>query len=155
MGLTPLTIDSNGYKVANPRFLTCARANLRHTQKALSRRQKGSFSRAKARLKLAKANERRTNAHTDFHHKLTRQLIDDNQAVVLETLSSKNMLKNRKLAKHIADASWYSFIQKLEYKAKADGKHLVKINQWFASLKTCHACNHKTEALALSVRQRD
>ena len=83
------------------------------------------------------------NTRADFQHKLSRQLIDDNQAVVVETLKVKNMLKNRKLAKHIADASWHSLIQKLAYKADAQGKHLVKIDQWFASTKTCAGCGHK------------
>jgi len=106
MGLTHLVINSQGHKTPNPRFLRRARTNLRRKQKALSRCQKGSKGRAKARLKLAKAHERLANARADFQHKLSRQLIDDNQAVVVETLKVKNMLKNRKLAKHIADASW-------------------------------------------------
>ena len=152
MGLTHLAIDSEGNKTANPRFLKRARSNLRRKQKALSRCQKGSKGRAKARLKLAKAHERLANARTDFQHNLSRQLIDENQAVVVETLKVKNLLKNRKLSRHIADASWFGLIQKLEYKAKAQGKHLVKIDQWFASSKTCSCCGHKVDSLPLSVR---
>ncbi|MCL5427265.1 MAG: transposase [Gammaproteobacteria bacterium] len=155
MGLTHLAIDSNGQKIANPRFLKRARANLRRQQKILSRCQKGSKGRAKARLKLAKAHERLANARADFQHKLSRQLIDDNQAVVVETLKVKNMLRNRKLAKHIADASWFSLIQKLDYKAKEQGKYLVKIDQWFASSKTCAGCGHKAESMPLSLRRWD
>ncbi|MYL23171.1 IS200/IS605 family element transposase accessory protein TnpB [Halomonas alkaliantarctica] len=155
MGLAHLAIDSRGHKVPNPRFLKRARANLRRKQKALSRCQKGSKGRAKARLKLAKAHEHLANARADFQHKLSRQLIDDNQAVVVETLKVKNMLKNRKLAKHIADASWYSLIQKLAYKAEAQGKHLVKIDQWFASSKTCAGCGHKVADMPLKVRTWD
>jgi putative transposase len=152
MGLTHLVIDSEGNKTANPRFLKRAQANLRRKQKSLSRCQKGSKGRAKARLKLAKAHERLANTRADFQHKLSRQLTDESQAVVVETLKVKNMLKNRKLAKHISDASWFSLIQKLEYKARAQGKHLVKIDQWFASSKTCSCCGHKMESLPLSVR---
>ena len=152
MGLTHLAIDSEGTKIANPRFLKRASANLRRKQKALSRCQKGSKGRAQARLKLAKAHERLANTRTDFQHNLSRQLIDENQAVVVETLKVKNLLKSRKLAKHIADASWFSLIQKLEYKAKAQGKHLVKIDQWFASSKTCSCCGYKMDSLPLSVR---
>ncbi|RUO18025.1 RNA-guided endonuclease InsQ/TnpB family protein [Aliidiomarina maris] len=152
MGLTHLVIDSNGTKKPNPRFLKKASANLRRKQKALSRCQKGSKGRAKARFKLAKAHQRLANARADFQHKLSRQLIDENQAIIVETLKVKNMLKNRKLSKHIADASWSSLIQKLEYKAKAQGKHLVKIEQWFASSKTCSCCGHKLEELSLTVR---
>lgn len=153
MGLTHLAIDSSGDKTPNPRFLKKASANLRRKQKALSRCKKGSKGRVKARLKLAKAHQRLANARADFQHKLSRQLIDENQAVIVETLKVKNMLKNRKLSKHIADASWPGLIQKLEYKAKKEGKHLVKIDQWFASSKTCSCCGHKLEGLSLKVRQ--
>ncbi|UYO73923.1 transposase [Halomonas qinghailakensis] len=155
MGLIHLAIDSEGHKTPNPRFLKRARTNLRRKQKALSRCQKGSKGRAKARLTLAKAHERLANARADFQHKLSRQFIDDNQAVVVETLKVKNMLKNRKLAKHIADASWHSLIQKLVYKAAAQGKHLVKIDQWFASSKTCAGCGHKVDKMPLSIRAWD
>ena len=152
MGLTHLAIDSEGNKTANPRFLKRAQSNLRRKQKSLSRCQKGSKGRAIARLKLAKAHERLANARADFQHNLSRQLLDENQAVVVETLKVKNMLKNRKLSKHIADASWFSLIRKLEYKAKAQGKHLVKIDQWFASSKTCSYCGHKMDSMPLKVR---
>lgn len=152
MGLTHLAIDSNGTKKLNPRFLKNASANLRRKQKALSRCKKGSKGRAKARLKIAKAHQRLANARADFQHKLSRQLIDENQAIIVETLKVKNMLKNKKLSKHIADASWSGLIQKLEYKAKEQGKHLVKIDQWFASSKTCSCCGHKLEELPLNVR---
>lgn len=152
MGLTHIAIDSNGTKKPNPRFLKKASANLRRKQKALSRCKKGSKGRAKARLKLAKAHQRLANARADFQHKLSRHVIDENQAVIVETLKVKNMLKNRKLSKHIADASWSGLIQKLEYKAKEQGKHLIKIDQWFASSKTCSCCGHKLEELSLNVR---
>lgn len=152
MGLTHLAIDSNGHKTPNPRFLKQAHNNLRRKQKALSRAQKGSANRAKARLLVAKAHERVVNARNDFQHKLSRQIVDDNQAVIVETLQVKNMMKNRKLSRHIADVAWHSLIVKLDYKAKEQGKHLVKIDQWYASSKTCHACQYKLGALPLSVR---
>lgn len=152
MGLTHLAIDSEGNKTANPRFLKRAQSNLRRKQKALSRCQKGSKNHAKARLLVAKCHEKTANARADFQHKYSRQLIDENQAIVVETLKSANMMKNRKLSRHIADASWYGLIQKLEYKAKGQGKHLVKLDQWFASSKTCSCCGHKVDSLPLSVR---
>ena len=101
---------------------------------------------------VAKAHERTSNARTDFQHKLSRRLIDENQAVCVETLKVKNMLKNRKLSKHIADASWGELLRKLEYKAAWAGKHLVKIDQWFASSKTCSACGHKSDKMSLDIR---
>lgn len=75
--------------------------------------------------------------------------------MIVETLKSANMMKNHKLAKHIADASWHSFVVKLEYKLKEKGKHLVKVDQWYASSKTCHCCGQKMEEMPLSVRKWD
>ncbi|BCB08481.1 transposase [Vreelandella venusta] len=152
MGLSHLVIDSRGHKTANPRFLKQAQRNLKRKQQTLSRKQKGSARRAKARLLVAKAHERAANARNDFQHKLSRQLIDDNQAVIVETLKVKNMMKNRRFAKHIGDASWHALISKLAYKAEESGKHLVKIDQWFASSKTCHVCRHKVDEMPLQLR---
>ncbi|WP_237385135.1 transposase [Xenorhabdus sp. Sc-CR9] len=155
LGLSHFAIESNGRKTANPRFVKRAEKNLRRKQRQLSRKAKGSANRAKARLLVAKCHEKVANARADFQHKLSRTLVDENQAVIVETLKSANMMKNRKLAKHIADASWHGFVVKLEYKAKEQGKHLVKLDQWYASSKTCHCCGHKTEDMPLSVRQWD
>ncbi|GAB0154673.1 RNA-guided endonuclease InsQ/TnpB family protein [Marinobacterium sp. BA1] len=155
MGLTDLCITSDGVKIPNPRFLKRAAANLRRKQKALSRCQKGSRGRARTRLLVAKAHERLANARADFQHKLSRQIVDENQAVTVETLKVKNLLKNRKLAKHIADAGWHSLITKLAYKAEQAGKHLVKIDPWFASSKTCAGCGQKVDSMPLNVRRWD
>jgi putative transposase len=102
---------------------------------------------------VAKAHERVANAHNDFQHKLSRQIVDDNQAVIVETLNINNMMKNAKLAKHIGDASWHALTTKLAYKAKEQGKHLDKIDQWFASSKTCHACQHKMASMPFNIRE--
>ena len=155
LGLSHFAIESNGRKVANPRFVKRAEKNLRRKQRQLSRKTKGSANRAKARLLVAKCHEKVANARADFQHKLSRTLVDENQAVIVETLKSANMMKNRKLAKHIADAAWHSFVIKLEYKAKEQGKHLVKLDQWYASSKTCHCCGKKMDEMPLSVRKWD
>ncbi|KFI23158.1 RNA-guided endonuclease TnpB family protein [Nitrosococcus oceani] len=155
MGLSHLAIDSNGRKIANPRFLKKGQKNLKRKQQALSRKKKVSANRAKARLRLAKAHERVAHARNDFQRKLSRQIVDDNQAVIVETLKAKNLMKNARLAKHIGDVSWHALTAKLAYKAKEQGKHLVKIDQWFASSKTCHYCQHKMDAMPLNVRWWD
>ena len=155
LGLSHFVIESNGRKTANPRFVKRAEKNLRRKQRQLSRKAKGSANRAKARILVAKCHEKVANARADFQHKLSRTLVDENQAVIVETLKSANMMKSRKLAKHIADASWHSFVAKLEYKLKEQGKHLVKLDQWYASSKTCHCCGHKMEDMPLSVRKWD
>lgn len=152
MGLTHLLIGSNARKVANPRFLARATNNLRRKQKKLSRCQKGSKRRAKARLLVAKAHENVVNARNDFQHKLSRQLVDENQAIIVETLKVKNLLKNSRLAKHISDARWSRLIEMLEYKSEHAGKRLVKLDPWYPSSKTCSCCGHKLETLSLSTR---
>ena len=152
VGLPHLAITSKGEKVVNPRFLKNALQNLKRKQKALSRCKKDSKGRAKARLLVAKAHERVAFARNDFQHKLSKQLVDENQAVIVETLKVKNMLKNHCLARSIADAGWHSLLSKIGYKAKREGKYLVKIDQWFASSKTCSCCNQKQEKMPLNIR---
>lgn len=152
MGLSQLLITSEGYREGNPRFLKQAEANLRRKQRSLSRKVKGSANRTQARAVVANVHERVKNARNDFQHKLSKRLIDDNQAVCVETLKVKNMLKNGKLAKHIADASWSELIRKLSYKAVWTGKHLVQVDQWFPSSKTCSVCGAIAEAMPLDMR---
>jgi putative transposase len=152
MGITHLLIDSKGRKQENPRFIKRAAHNLRKKQKSLSRKVKGSTNRLKACRLVAKCHERTRNAREDFQHKLSKRLVDENQALGVETLKVKNMMKNRCLSKAIADASWGKLIEKLSYKAERAGVYLVKIDQWFASSKTCDVCQHKRADLKLSDR---
>ncbi len=153
VGLIDLAVESNGRRTANPRFLKRALCNLRRRQRALARKKKGSRNRAKARLKVAAAHERLANARHDFQHKLSKRLTDENQAVAVETLAVKTMLKNHKLSQAIADAAWHSLILKLRYKAERAGKHLVRIDRWTASSKTCSRCGQVKEELDLGERR--
>ncbi|EAA8466356.1 transposase, partial [Salmonella enterica] len=152
MGLEHYAITSDAVKVPNPRHLINVSRNLRRKQKALSRKQKGSANRKKARIRLAALHERVANARADFQHKLSRAIVDENQAVIVETLKTANMMKNHNLARAIGDAGWHSFITKLEYKAATKGVHLVKLDQWFASSKTCHCCGYKMPEMPLHKR---
>lgn len=152
MGLAHFVIKSDGNKIASPRHLINASRNLRRKQKALSRKKKGSANRRKARIQLAAVHERVASARADFQHKLSRAIVDENQAVIVETLKTANMMKNHHLARAIGDAGWSGFITKLEYKAAEKGVHLVKLDQWFASSKTCHCCGHKMSEMPLHKR---
>lgn len=152
MGLSHYAIKSNGVKIPNPRHLINASRNLRRKQKALSRKKKGSANRRKARIRLAGVHERVANSRADFQHKLSRAIVDENQAVIVETLKVANMMKNHQLARAIGDAGWSGFIAKLEYKAAEKGVHVVKLEQWFASSKTCHCCGHKMPEMPLNKR---
>ncbi len=152
LGLTDYLISDKGEKVANPRFLASAYRNLRRKQKALSRCKKGSKNRAKVRVLLAKAHERVANARNDFQHQISKRIIDENQAVIVETLKSSNMLKNKRLSKHISDAAWGAFVSKLAYKADMYGKWFIKCDQWLPSSKTCSCCGHKMDKMPLHIR---
>lgn len=153
LGISDIITDSSCRKIPNPCFLKKAQTNLRRKHQALSRCARGSNGYYRARTKLTKAYEKINNVRTDFQHKISRQLIDDNQAVIVETLKIQNLLKNHQLAKYITDVSWYSLIEKLEYKAREKGKYLVKVDPWFASTKTCHICGYKLDNLPLNVRK--
>lgn len=152
MGLSHYAIKSNGNKIPPPHYLINASRNLRRKQKALSRKKKGSANRHKARVQLAGVHERVANTRADFQHKLSRTIVDESQAVIVETLKAANMMKNHHLARAIGDAGWSGFITKLEYKAAEKGVHLVKLDQWFASSKTCHSCGHKMPEMPLNKR---
>ena len=153
VGISHLLIDSNGNKIENPRFLKNSMTNLRRKQKKLSRKQKGSASRKRARILVAKCHERLFNTRNDFQHKVSKAIVDENQAIIVETLKIKNMIKNRKLAKHIGDAAWGKLIEKVSYKAIQAGKQFKKIDQWYASSKTCHVCNYKIKEMKLNIRK--
>jgi putative transposase len=153
IGISNLLANSNHETIDNPRFLKRATRNLRRKQKQLSRKKKGTASRNKARLLVAKCHEKISNARNHFQHTLSKTIIDESQAVIVETLKVKNMLKNKKLAKHISDASWSMLLEKIAYKAKQAGKHFKKINQWYASSKTCHKCQSLIAKLTLDIRK--
>lgn len=92
------------------------------------------------------------NACADFQHKLSHAIVDENQAVIIETLKTANMMKKHHLAHAIGDAGWAGFIAKLEYKAAEKSVHLIKLEQWFASSKTSHCCSHKMPEMPLHKR---
>ena len=152
LGLTHFAILSTGEKIDNPRFLQKDLDRLAQAQKKLARKQKGSSNRRKQRLKVAKLHAKIVQKRKDFAHKLSTRLIRENQAIAVETLAVKNMVRNRSLARSISDAGWGMFVKMLEYKAKWYGRRLVKIDRWCPSSKRCSRCEHQLESLSSSVR---
>lgn len=155
LGITSLIATSDGTKIANPKHFERLRKKLKRVQKSLSRKQKGSRNRDKARLQVARVQAKIADSRKDFLHKLTTQLIRDNQTIAVEDLSVKNMVKNPKLARQIADAAWGELVRQLEYKAKWYGRTLVKIDRWFPSSKRCESCGHVLNSLSLNIREWD
>jgi putative transposase len=125
---------------------------LKKLQHYYSKKQKNSKRKEKLRLKIAKIYEKITNSRLDFQHKLSNKLTNEYQTICLESLKIKNMMKNHKLAKAIGEASWYSFVNMLQYKGKWKGCDVIQIDQFYPSSKTCSVCNWKKEDLKLSDR---
>jgi putative transposase len=163
VGITSLIATSDGDKISNPKHFKRLRKKLKKAQKVLSRKQKGSKNRQKARLKVAKVHVQISDSRKDFLHKLTTQLVRENQTIVVEDLAIKNMVKNHKLALSISDASWGELIRQLAYKCEWYGRELVKIDCWFPSSKRCGSCGHIVDKLpggrgtrpALNIREWD
>lgn len=152
VGLTHLAITSDGQKIDNKRITRKHARNLKRKQQKLSRKQKGSNRRNKARRLVARVHERIANARKDHLHKVSRQIVNENQVIAVETLNVKGMTKNHKLAKAVSDAGWGMLSSFLEYKAAREGKAFVKCDRWFPSSKTCSSCGHMVRKLPLNVR---
>ncbi len=153
LGKTSLVTLSTGEKVANPKGFHLKHRQLKKAQKGLSRKQKGFKNRHKARLKVAKVYQQISDARQDFIHKLATRLVRENQTIAIENLAVKNMMKNRKLAVSITDASWGELVRQLEYKCGWYGRTFVKIDRWFPSSKRCVQCGHIVEQLPLNIRE--
>ncbi len=153
IGIKDFAILSNGEKIDNPKYLKTSMQRLNVLQRRMSRKQKGSKNRAKARNAVSKLHEKISNQRNDFQHKLSSKLIGENQALALETLNVSGMLKNHCLALHIADASWSSFVAKLEYKAEWFGKTILRIGRFEPSTKICNVCGYYNKNLTLTDRE--
>ncbi len=151
-GLDSLLTRSTGEKITNPKHERRDRAALARAQRNLARKEKGSANRAKARLKVARVHARITDRRRDHLHQLTTRLVRENQTIVIEDLTVRNMVKNHGLARAISDAAWWQFRTLLAYKADWHGRDLVVVDRWFPSSKLCSTCGALVERLPLNVR---
>ncbi|MBA9003214.1 RNA-guided endonuclease InsQ/TnpB family protein [Thermomonospora cellulosilytica] len=151
LGLTHFAVLSDGRKITNPRWLRRAERRLRKAQRALCRTAKGSANRAKAQVRVARAHARVADARRDWAHKLSTQIIRDNQAVYVENLCVKGLARTR-LAKSVHDAGWAQFTAMLAYKAARHGRTFAKVDRWFPSSKLCSSCGALADSMPLNIR---
>ena len=128
VGIRHFLTDSDGRQIENPKFYERTLNRIRILHRNLSRKQKGSKNREKARIKLAKAYEKLVDQRNDFLHKLSRFYINNYDVIVVEDLQIRNMVRNGNLAQKILDASWGKFVQLLSFKAERAERRVVKVN---------------------------
>ena len=151
LGVKDFAVCSDGKKFDAPDYKKIDK-RIVFLQKNLSRTQKGSRNREKARTRLAVAHERKANMRKDFLHKLSFKLVSENQVICLEDLNVCGMVKNHSLARSISDQGWSEFVRMLDYKSKWYGREMVKIDRFYPSSKTCNHCGFKNSNLTLDDR---
>ena len=151
MGISHLAITSQGELIENPRHTKKYERQLRVAQRSLARKVKGSNNRAKQKRVVARLHEKIRNTRKDYHHKVSSRLVSENQAIVIEDLAVRNMVKNRKLSKAISDAGWGQFATILEYKCGWYGRDFVKVPPAYTS-RDCSSCGHRTDKMPLNIR---
>ena len=154
LGIKELCITSDGKKYKNPKIIRKYEKKLIKLQRQLAHKEKRSQNYYKIKKKIALCHEKITNTRKDYLHKISHEIISENQVIVSENLQIKNMVKNHYLAKAISDVSWYELTRQLEYKAKWNGRKYIKIDTFYASSQICSVCGYQnTETKDLSVRK--
>lgn len=156
MGLKHFAVygnSQNTIEVENPRFIKIHEKRIRRLQKALSRKHKGSNNYKKAKAKLAKEHHKVKNQRRDFHHKLSRKIVNQCKVFACEDLNIKGMIKNKRLSKSIASVGWGQFLRFVKYKMERKGGIFIKVNRFFASSQLCSCCGYKNPDIRdLSIR---
>jgi putative transposase len=159
---SPIGVDVNSQFTAlsthelipNPRPLARKFKQIKIQQRKLSRKQKASRNRQKQKLKLARIHDQVRCQRHDHIHQLGARIAKSHDLVSVETLRIDEMRrKSRPVAKAVADAGWAGFLSALSYKCQRQGNHLIRINQWLPSSKTCSRCGHKKHQMDLSERE--
>lgn len=153
LGIKDFVITSEGEVFNNLHFKKKESKTLKKLQKQLSRKQKGSNNRNKARIKLAKQYKKINDRKQYYLHSVSNSLINENQVICMEDLNVKGMLKNHKLAESIQEMNFGEFRRILEYKAKWYNRRIVFVNRFYPSSKTCNHCGYINKQLKLSDRQ--
>jgi putative transposase len=154
MGINSFVTLDDGTKFHHPKPYKTAKEKLAFLNRKLALKQRGSNNRQRVKIRLSKAYDKISNIREDFQHKLSKQLVTDNDTIIIEKLNIKSMLeaKGFEVSKsNIQDASWGNFVNKLVYKAERAGRRIVKVNPANTS-KRCSACGNIKKSLALKDR---
>ena len=152
LGIKDFIITSEGLTYENLKSKRTNQVKLSRLHKELSRKQKDSKNKEKARLRLAKTYNKINNQKEYYLHSITNQLLSENQTIVIEDLNVAGMLKNHKLAKSIQELSLNRFKTMLIYKAEWYGRDIIQVSRWFPSSKLCSCCDYKNVDLTLKDR---
>ncbi len=153
LGIKDLCITSEGKVYENLKIIKKYEKQLVKLQRQLSHKGKRSKNYYKTKKKIALCHEKIRNIRKDYLHKVSHEIISENQVIVSENLQIKNMVKNHHLAKAISDVSWYELTRQLEYKAKWNGRKYIKIDTFYASSQLCSVCGYQNpDTKDLSVR---
>lgn len=152
LGIKTLATCSDGNWFDNPNPLRKNLKKLKRTSRQFSKKLKGSKNRQKAKLKLNRLHYRISNIRKDALHKATSKIVNENQVIILENLSTANMMKNHCLARAISDVGMYEFRRQIEYKAKWNNREVLFVDKFYPSSKLCSECGHKKEDLTLADR---
>ena len=155
LGISRLATLSNGERIANPRHTARYAARLARLQRVLSRRVKGSGRWKSQKLKVARLHARIANTRKDTIDKITTDLVRRFDVLAVEDLSPRNMVKNRRLAKGLSDASFGQFRSMLTYKCAWYGRELRVADRFFPSSKRCNSCGHIHSRMPLDIREFD
>ena len=154
LGIKDLLITSDGKKYDNQKLIKKYEDKLAKEQRKLAHKQKGSSNWNKQRIKVAKIHEKISNTRKDYLHKISHELVNENQVIVSEDLAVKNMVKNHNLAKSISDCGWYELTRQLDYKSDWNNRNYIKIGRFTKSSQPCSVCGYiNTETKDLSVRE--
>ena len=152
LGIKDLVITSDGLKIPNDNLIKKSEKKLRTLNRQLSKKKKGSKNRNKARIKVAKFHNKIKNQRSYRNHNISRELVNIYDFIGIETLKVKNMIKNRRLSKAISNVALFDLTSKIQYKMAEKQGHLIKIDTWFPSSKTCSNCGSVKAELSLGTR---
>lgn len=153
VGLTSFATLSNGEKIENPRFVKHAAENLAKLQRCFCKKKRDSNNRRKARHKVALAYLKVARARKHFHYETAAMLVKKFDAIAVEDLNIKAMVKNHDLAKSISDVAWSAFFLILKTKAENAGRVFKKVAAAYTS-QDCSECGHR-QKMPLKVRVYD